>query len=88
MNVEFIKQFLFRGKDVVSLTTQPAESIPFYRVGSLSLVWSWLGILRKPWAALARGPKVGLPAGTAVLGWAGPLLPETTICRGSLGVNQ
>ena len=29
MNVEFIKQFLFRGKDVVSLMTQPAESIPF-----------------------------------------------------------
>ena len=36
-------------------------------------------------AALACGPRVGLPAGTAVLGWAAPLIPETTICRGSTG---
>ena len=52
---------------------------------SLSLVQWSLGILRKSWAALGHGPREGLPAGTAVLGWAGPLLPETTICRGSTG---
>ena len=38
-------------------------------------------------AALALGPRVGLPAGTGVPSWAGSLLPVTIICRGSLTLD-
>ena len=65
--------------DTLSLNSQSGFSF---------LVRSWLGILRKFSAALGRGPREGLPAGTPVPSWAAPLLPVTTICRGSLCADK